>query len=250
MKKGSLTIEASLVIPLFMFSMFMILSVIDLLRFHINLQEAVHQEARNTAFRAYEKWDSSEESIRSAVLARLDDALIKKAPVRDGISGIDFSGSRLDDREIVEINASYEAVLPYDTLRLFDHRFTARCVMHTSIGYEKGLGTGHADKRDEEYVYVAENGTVYHRDRECSYLRLSIRETSRDSLKSLRNSSGHKYYACEKCARSAGDTVYITMDGICYHSSLGCSGLKRSVSCIPLSEAGGRPPCSRCGGRH
>ena len=39
--KGSLTIEASLVIPIFLFAMFMVLSVVALMRFHLNLQEAV-----------------------------------------------------------------------------------------------------------------------------------------------------------------------------------------------------------------
>ncbi len=245
--KGSLTIEASLVIPLFLFAMFMVLSVIDLMRFHLNLQEAVHQVAGELAVTAYSEWDCTEGSVRADVLKRLDGRLMDKAPVKDKASGIDFSGTKLNDREIVEISASYEAELPYDSLGLFDYRFSTKCVMHTLTGYEKGLDARSVDDREEEYVYITETGTVYHRDRECSYLRLSITETSKDSLKNLRNSSGHKYYPCEKCGRKAGNTVYITKDGTCYHSSLHCSGLKRTVRCVPLSKVGGRGPCSRCG---
>lgn len=245
--KGSLTIEASLVIPIFLFAMFMVLSVINLLRFHINLQEAVHQETKWLAMTAYDEWDCSQESVRSGVLSRLDGQLISKAPVKDGASGIDFSGTRLNDREIIEIEAVYEAGLDYDTLGLFDHLFAVKCVMHTFTGFEKGLEGRSVDDSKEEYVYITETGTVYHRNRECTYLRLSIKETTRDSLKKLRNSSGHKYYPCEKCGKKAGNTVYITSDGTCYHGSLNCSGLKRTVRCIPLSEAGGRGPCSRCG---
>ena len=248
--RGSLTIEASLVIPVFLFAMFMILSVINLLRFHVNLQEAVHQETKKLAMMAYSEWNCTSESVRADVLKRLDGRLMDKAPVRGGASGIDFSGTKLNDREIIEINAAYEAALPYDSLGLFDYSFAARCVMHTFIGYEKGLKGRSVDDREEEYVYVTETGTVYHRDRECSYLRLSIKETSKDSLKKLRNSSGHKYYPCEKCGKRAGSTVYITSDGTCYHGSLSCSGLKRTVRCIPLSEVGGRGPCSRCSHRH
>ena len=248
--EGSLTIEASLVIPIFLFAMFLVLSVINLLRFHLNLQEAVHQETKKLALTAYDSWDCSEGSVRSAVLARLDEGLMNKAPIQGGSSGIDFSGSRLDNREIVEISAAYEAQLPYDFFHLFDYSFAARCVMHTWIGYEKGLSERTAEKKEEEYVYVTETGTVYHRDRECSYLRLSIRETDRESVKNLRNSSGHKYYACEKCGNGAGSRVYITEDGTCYHSSLSCSGLKRTIMCIPLSEAAGKRPCSRCGHKH
>ena len=245
--RGSLTIEASLVIPVFLFAMFLVLSVINLLRFHLNLQEAVHQEAKKLAITAYESWDCSEASVRSSVLSRLDGQLLAKAPVKNQSTGIDFSGSRLGNREIVEINAAYEAQLPYDFFHLFEYRFAARCVMHTYIGYEKGLSERTAERHDEEYVYITETGTVYHTDRECSYLRLSIRETDRGSLEHLRNSSGHKYYACETCGHAAGNRVYITSDGTCYHSSLSCSGLKRTVMCIPLSEVGGRKPCSRCG---
>ena len=248
--KGSLTIEASLVIPVFLFAMFMVLSVTDLLRFHLNLQEAVHQETKKLAMTSYDEWIDPEGSVRAGVLSRLDTGLMDKAPVKDGASGIDFSGTRLNGREIIEIYATYESELPYDSLGLFEHRFTAKCVMHTFIGYEKGLNAGTPDRSEEEYVYVTETGTVYHRDRECSYLRLSIKETSKDSLNTLRNSSGHKYYPCEKCGKKAGSTVYITKDGTCYHSSLNCSGLKRTVKSIPLSKAGGLRPCSRCGHRH
>ena len=245
--KGSLTIEASLAIPVFLFAMFMVLSVVNLLRFHLNLQEAVHQETKKLAMTAYNELSGLEGSVRTDVIGRLDGKLMDKAPIKGGAPGIDFSGTKLNDREIIEIDAAYESELPYDSLGLFDYRFTARCVMHTFTGYEKGLYAVSTDDHEEEYVFVTETGTVYHRDRECSYLRLSIKETSKDSLKALRNSSGHKYYPCEKCGKGAGNTVYITTDGTCYHSSLHCSGLKRTVRCIPFSEAGGMGACSRCG---
>ncbi len=245
--KGSLTIEASLILPLFLFAMFLALSLINLMRFHLNLQEAVHQETRKLAMTAYREWNASTGSVGGEVLARINGPLLSKAPVKGGAGGIDFSGSKLDNREVIEINAAYDAELPYDFLNIFNHRFCARCLMHTFIGYEKGLDERMVEKKPEEYVYVTETGTVYHRNRECTYLRLSIKEVDRSALKDLRNRSGHKYYACSSCGKGAGGRVYITSDGTCYHSSLSCHGLKRTVNCIPLSEVGGRGPCSRCG---
>ena len=247
---GSLTIEASLVIPIFLFTMFLVLSLINLLRFHLNLQEAVHQETRELALKAYSEWEATADTVKAGVLKRLDSMAVEKAPVKDRASGIDFSGTKLDGREVIEIRAVYQAQLPYDFLNLFDHQFAAKCVMHTYIGYEKGLDAGSAGFVKEEYVYITETGTVYHRNRECTYLRLSISEVARDKVKDLRNSSGHKYYPCEKCGKRAGNTVYITKDGTCYHSSLTCSGLKRTIRCVPISEVGGRGPCSRCGKTH
>ncbi|MCR5420914.1 MAG: pilus assembly protein [Lachnospiraceae bacterium] len=247
---GSLTVEASLVIPIFLFTMFLILSVINLLRFHLNLQEAVHQEAKRLSVVAYEKWNFSEGTIKEAVLSGIDNRVIKVAGVKNGRAGIDFSESKVNNRELIEINAAYEAELPYDFFDLFDYCFVAKCVMHTYIGYENGLSERTLNKEEEEYVYVTETGTVFHRDRECTYLRLSVKEVDRDKVNGLRNNSGHKYYPCKSCGKKMGNTVYITSDGTCYHGSLSCKGLKRTVYCIPISQVGGRGPCSRCGKKH
>ncbi len=244
--KGSLTIEASLVLPVFLFAMFLALSLINLMRFHLNLQEAVHQETRKLAMSSFREWNASSGSVGGKVLARLNGTMLSKAPVKGGAGGIDFSASELNDREVIEVNAVYEAELPYDFFNIFDRRFCAKCLMHTFIGYEKGIDERTVERKNEEYVYVTETGTVYHKDRECTYLRLSIKEVDKSALKDLRNSSGHKYYACRSCGKSAAGKVYITSDGTCYHSSLSCHGLKRTVNCIPLSKVGGRGPCSRC----
>ena len=62
-----------------------------------------------------------------------------------------------------------------------------------------------------------------------------------------------RYDPCDKCISNDVDdtqTYYITETGDHYHSRLGCSGLKRQIDAIVMSEVQtmGYRPCSRCGG--
>ncbi len=102
---------------------------------------------------------------------------------------------------------------------------------------------------DEEMVFITETGSVYHRNRECSYLNPSIRTVSKESLSLLRNKSGHIYYECKACKnkKTSSQSVYITTYGESYHYDVNCEGLKRTVYCVPISEVGSRGPCSKCG---
>ena len=106
------------------------------------------------------------------------------------------------------------------------------------------------DAEEITEVYGAENGVVYHTEINCTYIRLSISPTSLDQVKNLRNEYGGKYHPCEKCGRHASGVVFITKDGDRYHSSLECSGLKRTISQVSMEEAGHLRPCPRCSGKH
>ena len=66
-------------------------------------------------------------------------------------------------------------------------------------------------EKEGEIVFVAETGEVYHRDRNCSHIKLSVEAVSKSEVSSRRNVSGGKYYPCEKCMGAGGisDTVYI-----------------------------------------
>jgi hypothetical protein len=136
---------------------------------------------------------------------------------------------------------------PFPTLN-FGSRWTAQQVeVRTWVGY---TGESFQENAGGQMVYMTLNGEVYHRSRDCTYLRLTVRAVSASLVQQERNQSGERYNACEYCA-SAGrisGTVYITDYGTSYHTSSACQGLKRTIMAVPLSEISDLRCCSRCGG--
>jgi hypothetical protein len=105
-----------------------------------------------------------------------------------------------------------------------------------------------SDEDEEVLVFITENGTVYHKSASCRHLKLDVRSIAFESLKTLRNSDGKIYYPCEYCGSGiAGGNVFITDYGTRYHSVVTCPALKRKIYTIPISQVGGRGPCSSCG---
>ena len=249
-KAGSLTIEASLVLPIFLFFMICFLSLSSLMLFMVRLKEAMHEEAKIIAMERADGKEYSLNSVKEDILAAVGTSILKIAPVEGREDGIDFSRTSVEDDQFITITAEYKSKLYYDFGGLFDRKFIQSSTFHTWCGYEDGLYARDNLKEDEEYVYVTEGSEVYHMDRECTHIRLKITEVDASDIKELRNSDGGKYHSCEHChSKTADGTLYITADGDCYHNSLSCSGLKRTVTAIPLSEAKemGLRSCSRCG---
>lgn len=120
--------------------------------------------------------------------------------------------------------------------------------VHAWTGADEQDSTG-AGNKQEEMVYVTESGSVYHRTPGCRYLRVSLQQVAGSRISSLRNSYGEKYAACESCSRNQkpSSSVYITSTGNRYHNLETCSGLKRTIKLVKLSQLGNMHACSSCG---
>lgn len=119
------------------------------------------------------------------------------------------------------------------------------------ITYRKWNGfnvTGECNENEEEeYVYVAKYGTVYHMNRDCKHLNVDVKIVSPEQISSLTNNNMEKYSACDICNGAGSGILFVTEGGNKYHGSSNCSGLKRTVRMVKKSEVGGMPACSVCG---
>ena len=247
--KGSMALEGSLVLPIFLFFIMTVLLSLEAVRFQSDMQEAMHQAGNKRAFSEYQVRylgrDSSD--IKGQIKEYLGNQLYPYLCVAGGEGGVviqDLSTAEGNGR--IEIMAEY-GIKPFiGWMPIGQVRIRDRFVSHPWIGYGSEEIPGTAV--EETYVYVTETGSKYHMSYDCTYLRVRIRAVDYDSVSTLRNASGGKYYACQRCRPTKGGTVYITGEGNSYHGKSDCSALKRTVYMIPLSEADGYGACSKCAG--
>ena len=160
----------------------------------------------------------------------------------------------LEDGETFDLILDYEIQMPFPVLGLPAVRRTAHCRRRAWIG-KAGKSYG-ADGRDEEdqdeMVYVGKNGTRYHRSRSCHYLSNDLTTVSFEAVGGLRNTSGGKYYACSVCGRSAGagSMVHVMPSGSSFHTTKDCTAIIAYVRAVKLSEAEHLGACSYCSGGH
>lgn len=260
--RAAMTVEAAIALPVFMLFIMQIMSAVNMIGVQSRLAAALHQTGNKMAFSGYVHHKSDKniliEGLASVALTGIyaKDQIIDyagkeyldKSCIKNGASGISFdTASIMGSNDVIEIGISYYAE-PMFTILGFDGFTMSQCYYGRAwTGYDVQSGVSDFSDNDP-MVYITETGTVYHTNRNCTYLNPSITSISSDKIDTYRNQSGGKYSACAICGRNKVlGTVYITNQGSSYHTSITCSGLKRTVYTIPLSQAGGRGKCSKCG---
>lgn len=248
-----MTVEASLILPIFLMLFMNLLSMIEVYRIHSNVMASLWEEGREAAESMY--WKEAGEIPFSEVLTSLSaqQKIIKNLdayPVWEKMVAGKRAGflvqSGMEEGGAIHIDCRYQMKPLFAFLTPMTRELNNHYYGHAWIGY---VPDGSVEEGDNPYVYITETGTVYHRNRGCSYLNPSIRQVGRQELDNLRNESGAIYYACPLCGGyGAGENCYITDYGTNYHANTGCSGLKRTIYEVKLSEVGNRRACSRCGG--
>lgn len=259
-KKASMTIEACLVLPLFLFAFLNIISIIELYRLQGNMSLAMHDTVKQMAVYGYEYQALGGDDVGAVeslgmtylyaagrVKAKLGADYLDNSPLAGGTAGISWlRSSVMQEDDCIDLVAEYLIKAPVADVGFGKQAFYNRMRTRAWTGYDNAKNSA-SSTNEEEIVYITPEGTVYHRSRGCSYLKLSITSVDKSFLDTQRNQNGGKYYACSECGASCGNTVYITQYGDKYHATLSCNRLKRTILAVPISETGGRGACSKCG---
>lgn len=257
-----MTLEAAFALPFFLFAVINILYAVNIIGTQSRFNAALHQTGNKMAFAGY-VYDRTVGGVipdsiagvamthlyaRGQILEYIGKSDLEHSCVSGGAGGVSLAGSRvMEEGDIIDLRVSYR-VKPLITIMGFDgFTMSQRYYGKAWTGYDV---SGHVSDTGQEdpMVYITQTGTVYHMDRNCTYLNPSVKTVDAAVVDDLRNQSGGRYYSCEICGGSkAQGQVYITEQGSSYHSQINCSGLKRTIYTVPLSQVGGRGRCSKCG---
>lgn len=242
--KGSITIEASLTIPVFLFA---VLCLVYLIEIQI-IQTTVYAAALNAAKVCTQ--DTAVISIlnpmklESEMVEFIGKDRLENSIISGGSKGLHCATSYVSpESKILNIVVRYQMQLPFPKFM----NLTVKCREEFRLSSWNGYVKPQMQSEDDSLVYITKNGIVYHEDYQCSHLQLSVRFIAYGEVSGLRNEYGGKYYKCEKCVH--GDVlagVYISDSGNRYHGSLNCSGIKRTIYTVPKSQVFGRRGCLRC----
>lgn len=283
---AGMTVEAAMVLPVFLFFFLNLSCALEMIRLQGNLELALRETGNQFSIygamlpaevspepKEYGERDMG--SGKGGILAELGDIALsnlyakravikyagedylKQSPLTKGADGLQFMGS-----EIFQAGDCFELLMTYEVSawmqmpgirpfrmwnRYYGHFWNGYAMpgANAGAGGMPGADTGSAGVT----VYVAENGSVYHRSRDCTYLSLTVREVAGSQIEHERNGNGGKYYRCKKCGKGDVPTeVFVGAEGERFHYDRNCSGLKRTFFSIFLEEADSYRPCSRCSG--
>lgn len=248
--KGSLTVEASLVVPIFLFALIAIIYLMEMLAVQMSVRIGMHSALESIREESNSSSTVSTNEIEAMIVEAIGEEKLEQSIIVEGKDGIDCSETEISTTQgIITLKATYTLKLPVPQFGELGLTYQEEMIAKTWTGYTSGTIIA-----EEEIVYITDTGNVYHTELTCTHLSLDISYVLFEELDSLRNEYGGIYTSCSKCFEFVneeellGTGVYICSSGSNYHSSLSCSGLTRTIYEVPISETIGMGICSRCGG--
>lgn len=272
---GSITIEATIALSVFMMFMLFIQSFMLVVHSYMSMQVSINNIATETAKNQYYLQMTDEVAQKSKtwsdIKKEIEDKVKKNAYIlpemtkklQDGAEVLYLSqrlmkeiGSRTLGEQLCDVkkltlgnssieNGIVDMVVEYEIKIPYINKYMS--IAQRGRVHE---WTGEDISKSIKEVYITKNGDVYHKSKDCSYLIVRIRKAYYSQIDELRNDNGGKYKKCQLCVnkklnKSTG--IFIAEDGEKFHVDLKCSGIKRNVMAVDISQIGNRRQCSRCG---
>ena len=243
--KGSITLEASIVVPIFFFAIVSLAYLMEMMTVQTTVRNALCDAAKELAREAYVHAGVTSYEVERRMVEHIGAGRLERSIIAGGADGIDCTDTEMDvNTGVIDMHAQYRIQIPIPMFRI------ASILCEESIrakgwnGYSSSMYSG----MHQELVYVTETGIVYHSDANCTYLDMTIRAVHPKEIENMRNQSGAKYYPCESCGSKSSENIhcYVTDYGTRYHTSLECKKIKRTIYAVPLEETFGLGGCSKC----
>ncbi len=250
--RSSLTVEAALELPLFFVFTAIVLQYACVMRTAAQYSGSLTSTAQEMAIAAYkEEYGDANNIIRAALSDAWATArVIDTAADKDAVRYASFlNSSYMKEGDFIRLVLSYQPRPRYSLISLPLTFFVQKAVVRGWTGKDGHSGRKKQEKGDNSHnrtVYVTEHGSVFHTNPDCSHLKVTIIPVTKGQLKNARNTSGGKYKKCPYCGSRSTGEYYVDPYGSCWHTSVTCPSLKRTVHEMDMDECGHMHECKDC----
>ena len=249
---GSMTVEAALVLPIFLFFFLHLSGVTEMLRLHGKVAASLWNTGNqialygNTVFEEAEglpDWSLSYLFVKGQMTTYLGNEYLEDSPLIYGANGLNYLRSDyMDADKCVDIVVTYRVAPPASIFPFMYHRMGSRYYARCWTGYDVSGENGTC-----RYVYISSQGELWHDTPDCSYIFHKVESISADKIIHVKNDDGKKYKLCEFCKdEPRKEQVYFTGMGERYHLIRNCSAIYKDVRAVEWYAGFPYRPCSRC----
>lgn len=244
---GSITVEASVVLPVFMMALIGFAFFFHVMTVQLRLQSVLDGCAGELAGYTHVKTilpatfaggddegggiaDAVQSSVRNIIYSAIGGAYLKacimdeagrdwlnRTMIRGGADGITCTGAIVyDGADLVLLTINYRMDIPFVPGQLLSIDLSQSSMRRLYTGYEREPETEPeafpsggvlAPTQESRTVYVSKYGKVYHLYRDCMYLKREIKAVTIQSVGDYRNDQGGKYYPCRECIHGSPNAI-------------------------------------------
>lgn len=252
---GSLTVEASLVLPLFIGAIVALLFFIQAVRINVHIQKAVYNQTMRVAGYSYYvnvadppvAVENLLEAgyIKSQIINELGTEFMSNPYIINHNDAFSLNFTNVFDEGVIDVALQYKLKVPFDIFGVGKVPFVARARCKTWANEDASKNEWNA-----EMVYVTKYGEVYHNNKSCTFIKSDVKTCSKTKVVTLKNESGEWYKPCSLCSEGHASyvvPVYYTKYGNRFHVNENCGNLKSNVFSIEKDDAVKKyRPCSKC----